>query len=213
MKPFQVAASKPARRTYINSLFAAFASTVLLGIAITAYLLFYYAHVPIRGFSRPVYLQFEPDRNPYAIVEIDKGLLVSNQPYDVNVNLHLPRTQTNANAGNFMIDVQLLAPELNLLGTEAPEVLVHERRPSILPFYSKPIDIAHKALGLPLYLFGWRREEERLTVPLMEGVEFARGWRRVPAKARIELQSAAHLQVYSMSVDFRTRLRGLRYVP
>lgn len=140
-------------------------------------------------------------------------MLVSGQPYNVNVNLHMPRTQNNADAGNFMIEVKLMAPPNTLLGTDTPDVLATERRPSILPFYSRPVDLASKTVKLPLFLLGWRHEEERISVPLLEGVEFAGGWRGLPVTARIELQSSNPLQVYSMSVDFRTRLRGLRYVP
>jgi seipin len=189
-----------------------FTGLTLLGFAITAYIFFYYAYIPERGFSKPVYLQFDQGRNAYAEVDLGNGRLVSDQPYDIDVKLHVPRTPANMAAGNFMIQLELVAPPESRWTDEVPKVLVQERRPAILTYYSTALEHVYNAARLPLLVTGWRKEAEKLDISIMEGVEFARGWRNVPATARIELQSTSHLQVYDMSISFRTRLRGLRYV-
>ncbi|KAF2663724.1 hypothetical protein BT63DRAFT_430007 [Microthyrium microscopicum] len=212
LKPLRYATSKPAQRVYLGTLFFLLTGLTLLGFAITAYLLFYYSYVPIRGFSQPIYLQFEPGKHPYGIVQLQKGHVVSDQPYDVDVHLNLPRTPTNTAAGNFMIDVQLFAPSSTTWTENTPKVLVAERRPAIMTYHSPTLEHVYKAVELPLYITGWRKEAEKLTVPLLEGVEFARGWQTVPTSVRIELQSATPLQVYEMTIAFRARLRGIRYM-
>jgi hypothetical protein len=65
---------------------------------------------------------------------------------------------------------------------------------------------------MPLYVLGWKREAERLVVPMMEGVEFSRGAHNIPETLRLELHSHHEMQVYSAKVAFRTRYNGLRYV-
>lgn len=48
---------------------------------------------------------------------------------------------------------------------------------------------------------------------MMEQVEFAKGWRNLPASLRLEIQSTERMQVYSAKVKFLARFTGLRYVP
>jgi seipin len=209
LKPIKIAASPRARRAYLSTVLFTLTALFLLAVAATAYILFYFSYVPVRGFKQPVYFHFETGANPHAIVQLKKGHIVSDQPYDVSVSLHLPRTPANTAAGNFMVDLQLLAPQLGQSEDEAV-VLAQESRPAILTYYSPIMEHIHKAIGLPLYLFGWRKEEEKIDMPIMEGVEFSRGWRNVPATARIELSNAANMQLYSAIISFKTRLRGLR---
>jgi seipin len=210
LKPIQYATSKSARRAYLSSILVVFTGLTLFGFAVIAYVFFYYAYIPERGFSKPVYLQFEQGRNAYAEVDLGSERLVSNQPYDINVKLHVPRTPTNVAAGNFMVQLELRSSLTTRWTDEAPKVLVQERRPAILTYYSTIMEHVYNVARLPLLVTGWRQEAERLDIALMEGVEFARGWKNIPSTARIELQSASQLQVYDMSISFKTRLRGLR---
>jgi hypothetical protein len=124
----------------------------------------------------------------------------------------MPRTAANRAAGNFMIDLQLLAPAEP--GTEKSEqqatILTHQRRPAILTYYSSTMENIHKAAALPWYILGFRQESEVLDLSLIEGATFSRGWRNIPTSARVELQSDAKLQVYNAQLTFKARLRGLR---
>ena len=58
MKPVRVATSKPARQTYLNSLLFLIASSILLGLATVAYIIFYFNYVPQIGIERIVHLQY-----------------------------------------------------------------------------------------------------------------------------------------------------------
>lgn len=152
--------------------------------------------------------------------------LVSEQPYDVRVELDMPRTRANRDAGNFMLDVKLFGPPAARSGTtvgdgiaplsvddEEDVVLAQSSRPAILTWYSDVVENVGKAVALPWYLVGWRREAERLVVGVMEGVAFERGsWKRLPDEVGVEVRSAGRLQVYGCWVVFEARLGGLRYV-
>lgn len=143
--------------------------------------------------------------------------IVSGQPYDVKMVLHMPRTPANIKAGNFMVDLRLLSPLLPGLANEPAETLARSRRPAILTYHSAAMEHVHNAVELPLHLLGWRKESEILEVGMMEGVEFDKGWRNLPSRAKVELQSSMEegfgkLQVYEARLVFTARLRGLRYI-
>lgn len=54
---------------------------------------------------------------------------------------------------------------------------------------------------------------EKLEVPMMEQVEFARGARNLPECACLKIESKEDMQFYSAKVQFRARFTGLRYLP
>ncbi|KAF2086803.1 hypothetical protein K490DRAFT_43655, partial [Saccharata proteae CBS 121410] len=215
LKPLRALNSKTAKRAYITSSLILLGSLILAGIAVTAYALFYYTYIPTRGFSLPVHLQFSPshDHHPYGLASISDQL-VSAQPYDVRVIINLPRTPANRDAGNFMLDLRLLGPSgTSVLGTASgPEVLAQERRPAILTYYSPVVDHLNKGLELPWYMLGWRHEAETLDVPMMESIQFDKGWRNVPQQLRLEIQSIGRMQVYAARIVFTAKLQGLRYI-
>lgn len=82
----------------------------------------------------------------------------------------------------------------------------------MLTYTSCLVDTAHTLSRMPLYLIGWKREAEILDVSMFENLEFARGWRNVPASLRLEIQSHERMQVYGVEVKFRAKFRGLRCV-
>jgi hypothetical protein len=226
LNPFRLAASRPARRASLAAASLALASLPLLALAALAYLVFYHHYVPARGLAAPAHLQFAylsgedaaaragAGGNLRAAVRLPDGVLAAGQAYDVAVELRMPRAARNLEAGNFMLDLQLLAGGGPGRG-EAPPVVARERRPASLTYRSPPVEWARRAAALPLYVVGWWREEERLAVPLMEGVTFAAQGRRavLPTDARIEILTDARLQVYSAQISFRAKLKGLRSVP
>ncbi|OMP84427.1 Seipin-like protein, partial [Diplodia seriata] len=164
--------------------------------------------------------------------------LVADQGYDVRVELDMPRTRPNRDAGNFMVVLALLGPAgaagggasvgSGIVGTygvagdgggggakgakAADVVLAVSRRPAILTWYSDVVENVNKAVEMPWYLLGWRRESERLVVGMMEGVRFERGWGNVAEALRVELRAVERLQVYAVRVVFEAKLRGLRYI-
>ncbi|KAI9832891.1 MAG: hypothetical protein M1819_003921 [Sarea resinae] len=211
--PFRAATSKPAQRAYISTILLFITSFVLLGLAIVAYTLFYFNYIPQVGLERVVHLQFREGSFPHGTVS-HSAELVSEQPYDVTVSLHLPRTPSNLAAGNFMLDLSLLAPTSGsvLTSPTSTDVLAHSRRSGILTYASELVGTAHKLTGIPWFVLGWSKEAELLEVKMMEGVEFARGWRNIPSTTRLEIQSRETMQVYSAKVKFVARFYGLRWL-
>lgn len=57
LRPVRIASSKQAQQTYVNTMLLLTTSTVLLGLATFAYILFYMS-IPQIGIERVVHLQF-----------------------------------------------------------------------------------------------------------------------------------------------------------
>jgi seipin len=212
-------------------------------LAVIAYTSFYYSYIPVRGISVPVYLQFdhgtapgilvpnserrsgqESQKWPHGIAPIDG--LVTRQKYDISVEMRVPRSRTNLNAGNWMLDLSLRCPTSsnsikNMLGWDddtAPsnkadtptqtQALANSRRPAILTYRSWPIEHLHRLLRLPLYLTGFGSESETLQISMLESAYFRD---TAPSSLRLELRSRTPLEVYGVKVHVVARLEGLRW--
>lgn len=233
--------SKPAQKAYLGTFLFIITSILMLCVSAVAYWIFYYKFIPQVGLERVVHLQFgyvtrhpeasqtnrlitreykltiaslDSDGPPWGTASLGSDL-VSLQPYDVNVNLELPRTPSNLAAGNFMLDLTLFSHPSTSARTDtntSTSAISRSRRPAILSYASPMIDTASKISLMPLYVTGWHREAETLKVGMMERVEFPRGWRNLPESLRLEIQSEERMQIYSARVQFRARFTGLRYV-
>ncbi|KAK3679388.1 hypothetical protein LTR78_000949 [Recurvomyces mirabilis] len=239
LKPFRIALSRTALRAYLTTIIVVTTAITLLGFAISAYLLFYWSYVPRIGFERPINLQFdivhgpsignsEVAKNyhpyPYGIVNLYPDIFGA-QIYDVAIELTLPRTPENVNAGNFMLEVSMLAPREGAFssiaekvqagmtsGTTEPGVLATSRRSAILQYRSPIIELVYKLTEIHWYLLNVRSESDKLRVLIFEGVEFSRGARNVPRTMRLEIQSTERLRVYDAKAVFRARFHGLRWL-
>ena len=203
----------------------------------------------------PVYLQFDHGTTPVSylgLAESNRKLgqetqkwphavagvqgLVNRQKYDISVEMVVPRSRTNLQAGNWMVDLSLRStsssgssnPVKNILGwdddtTEAPspndgntatttskaEVLAHSRRPAILTYRSWPTEHLYRFLRLPLYLTGFGTESETLHISMLESAYFPSA---VPSSLRLELRSRTPLEVYRVAVHISAKLEGLRWL-
>ncbi|KAK4902772.1 hypothetical protein LTR27_000711 [Elasticomyces elasticus] len=239
LKPFHIVLSKTALRAYLTTFLAVATGIALLGFAITAYTLFYWSYIPRIGFERTIHLQFDnvygpsysrsgssagaESRYPHGTVSLWPEI-VGVQRYDVVVELDFPRTPDNVEAGNFMLEVNMYAPEEKgrstmqtiqagiVPGTQDTTVLATSRRPAILQYRSPLIELAYKFTELHWYLLNFRQESESLRISMFEGVEFPKGWRNVPATLKLEVQSTRQMQIYSAKAVFRARFRGLRWL-
>ena len=125
----------------------------------------------------------------------------------------MPRTPSNLDVGNFMIDLALYSQQGSSVlpvSSNSLSPISQSRRPASLTYTSPLVDLAHRMARLPLYVVGWRREAEKLEIPMMEKVEFARGSRNLPQSLRLEIQSDSKMHIYSARVEFRARFTGLR---
>ncbi|CAD0085434.1 unnamed protein product [Aureobasidium vineae] len=221
--PLRIAVSKPAQRAYLTSVLFFSTCFFLLIVSIAAYLAFYWTYIPRIGFSRPIHLQFDsPESPPWGIANLAPEL-VSLQPYDVKIQIRLPRTKTNTEIGNFMVETALFAPgekgsvidDSRIPVAKDPtttKVLASSRRSAILTYYSPVVDLARKATELHWLILGWRLEAETLEIPVFKGVSFAKGWRNVPDTMQIRVQSSARMQIYEANVVFKARFQGLRWI-
>ena len=93
-----------------------------------------------------------------------------------------------------------------------PSVLGRSRRPALLTYRSRLIEIAYRLLRLPLYLIGWHTESEHVEISMLESVIFKQGYRNIPSSIRLELCSRQPLEVYQVKVQINARLEGLRWL-
>ena len=47
---------------------------------------------------------------------------------------------------------------------------------------------------------------------MLEGVEFARGWRNIPDMVKVVVEADVNMQFYGIGVKIVARFRGLRWV-
>lgn len=224
----QLATSPIAIKAYLSTVLFLTTSFVLLTISTTAFLFFYYQYIPQINLSHVIYLQYGSGPYPYALTPLDSPALVSQQPYDISVHLHLPHTPNNLGAGNFMLDLSLLTdtkdPVLSAFTNIFPNtttpthtVLASSRRPAILPFSSPILGLTSTFVNLPWHLLSFRDLDSTvLQIPMFERLSFARGSgslaQNIPNAIRLELQSNHILQVYSAKIEFTARFEGLRYI-
>ncbi|KIW23333.1 uncharacterized protein PV07_11541 [Cladophialophora immunda] len=219
LTPMRILTSRAAVKAYLSTILFLGTSTVLLALSSTAYAFFYYNYIPQISLERVLYLQYGTDFPPHATAELDTNALVSQQAYNVELILDMPRTPTNLQAGNFMLDLSLLGSKSvpdavsSWLGNITVEnVLYHSRRPAILPYASPILSLSHTVLHLPWHLLNLRDlDRSRLVVPMFEMLVFPRGARNVPTHARLELQASSVLQVYDVKLAFRAKFQGMRY--
>lgn len=185
-----------------------------------------------------MYFQYATGQHPIAHIPLRTNALISEQPYDVSVTLHMPRTPSNLAAGNFMLDMMLHKGTYTQNNADA--VLDHKRqetspasnlhrssRPAMLPYSSRLTQLAHTLSHLPFHLFSLHDlDSTTLRIPMFEDLEFKRGKQNIPTYIELELRSqppAAFiqspsnpsprlpLQVYNARVSFEVRFHGLRY--
>ncbi|KAI4288994.1 MAG: hypothetical protein L6R35_001740 [Caloplaca aegaea] len=219
--PFHVAVSKPAQKAYLGTFLLATTSLFLLAVSTVAYALFYYNFVPQVSVERTIHLQFG-NGHPHGTATLGSSL-ASLQPYDVSLLLHLPRTPNNLAAGNFMLDLSLLAapgspsvPNIptttaSVLGT-TQQKLANSRRPAILTYASLITDMANTLSGLPWHMLGWKTESEVLEVAMFEGLEFPRGSRNVAQELELVVEADEKMQFYEVGVRIVARFGGLRWI-
>jgi len=187
----------------------------------------------------------KPAKWPYGLANIPG--LVHRQKYDVVVEMEVPRSDTNLNAGNWMVGLEFRGPTAigqgvkHLLGwdedwnvedhsqggvpgataekvvtegatSDTPIVLARSKRPVLLTYRSRILEMIYRFLRLPLYLVGWHTESEHIEISMMESVMFEPGYRNIPSSLRLEVRSRLPLEIYRASVRISARLEGLRWL-
>ena len=158
--------------------------------------------------------------DPYGTADLT-STLASQQPYDVILLLHLPRTPSNIAAGNFMLDLSLLAPQTpapsnivtsTIYGNTSVSVITRSQRAAILTYASPIVDTAKTFTGLPWHVLGWKKESELLEINMFEGVEFAKGWANLPQSVKVVVKADEKMQFYEVGIRMIARFGGLRWI-
>ncbi|KAG9192923.1 hypothetical protein G6011_11657 [Alternaria panax] len=95
---------------------------------------------------------------------------------------------------------------------ETPTVLARSRRPVLLTYRSRVLEIVWRGLRMPLYVVGWHTESETVEISMMESVVFEPGYRNVPSSLRLEVRSKVPIEVYKAKVRISAKLEGFRWL-
>ena len=104
-----------------------------------------------------------------------------------------------------------IAPPATKSTNTSASVLARSRRPAILTYTSAIVDTASTLSGIPWYIIGWKKESEVLEVTMLEGVEFAKGWKNIPDMVKVVVEADKKMQFYDVGVKIVARFAGLRY--
>ncbi|KAK3817283.1 MAG: putative adipose-regulatory protein-domain-containing protein [Benniella sp.] len=185
---------------------------LLVGVALVAYLSFYWVYIPQRGHVGHVYLHYQDPtvsgiiaKGPSTKVDFTRGgrrtqFLRADQAYNVAVNLHVPTSEKNVAIGNFMVHVTLQQADGTTVQTSS--------RPAILTYQSLPLRLMRTAWKAVPLVLDWSREEQILRVPLIE--RFVEDAANPVARAIVSI-STPELQVYRSTIHFDAHFHGLRY--
>lgn len=196
--------SPKTQRTAVKSIFITGAAIILVSIAFTAYLGFYMIYIPKIAHVKPIYLQYQKESSPYAIVDFTENnrydsFLTADQAYDVSVDLDVPSSDRNVELGNFMIGVELKARN---------ETVQSSSRPCILTYQSHLFRIVYTFWRLIPLVLGFTKEDQRLKVTMLENM--IESTEKPITQALITI-SNGHLEVYSAQIRLDAHFQGLRY--
>jgi seipin len=161
--------------------------------------------------------------NPYSFVPLGSSIMAQ-QTYDIVLQLNLPRSPPNLQAGNFMLDIAMLSPTYGLTAGSRDEfnvrkpipkdaIVFSSRRPAILTYQSDLVKLGKEVANLPWYILGWHRNAEKLEIAMAEGISFPKGWQKIPNIVYLEVQGRGQdIQVYDVQFTLRARFRGLKWL-
>eukprot|EP00741_Cyanophora_paradoxa_P006960 tig00001065_g6733.t1 len=184
---------------------------LMLAVAVLTYAMLYWVLVPQRLYERPLHFNFQlRDEDgalqpPTAVARFGEGpahkrLLHAGQMIDAVVELELPETPENREAGLFMVELELLSGD--------NETLARASRPCMLR-YRSPLHALMRTLAFStLLLSGLLDEAQRLRVHFEEGF-LERP--EAPLRAVAVRLSDERVQLYSAGLTLVTRMRGLAY--
>ncbi|CAG0906971.1 unnamed protein product [Cyprideis torosa] len=174
--------------------------------------MFYYLYMPAMTHSRPVHFAYPacenvalpcgfPNANVTLIRRVEDRFLMRGQSYHFVLDLELPDSPTNHDAGMFMVKMKLLDP----LGG-----VIREGTRSTVMRYSSPMVYFIRTIVLgPLLAIGYVEEKQILSIEVIS--HFEDDPRRPVVGAAVEIQSR-FLRIYSGTLRIHAQFSGLRYV-
>ncbi|GIY04510.1 seipin [Caerostris extrusa] len=131
----------------------------------------YYLYIPAVAHVKPVYLKYDAScpkgkicSFPYDnLTLVEKGhyeLLAGGQAYSIEIVLDMPESERNIDQGMFMIRLDMVS----LQG----DILQSSRRPAILHYRSPLFKVIYTLFFVPALLLGSLEEKQSFSVSLFE---------------------------------------------
>lgn len=155
--------------TVHSTTFASIITLVLFWASLFLYITFYFLYIPPLDLSKPIFFQFDSGcfKNcevPYAEVQLSHYkspvVFTRGQSYRIQVDLTAPESDVNYHQGMFMIKITLFDSK--------KQIILSSGRPAILTHRSYPVRLMLTALRSVPLTFGLLKEEEHLSVPLLD---------------------------------------------
>lgn len=185
----------------------------LLWLSIIFYGLLYYLYIPAIAHIKPVHLQYDmscfremlchksfPFDN-ITLIENEIEFLRGGQGYALELILEMPESERNWLQGIFMIKLDMINNEGQLLKSTS--------RSAILRYRSPLFKIMYTLFFIPGLLAGSFEEKQSLVIPLFEN--YIEDSYNSTYFAHIEIQ-AQEIEVYSSSLRIHAQFTGLRYL-
>ncbi|KAM0271102.1 hypothetical protein ACHAQH_009224 [Verticillium albo-atrum] len=223
-RAYRAATSKGAQRAAINLSLLLGGCIPLLFIATISTTLFYRSYMPDQVTASPVYLQYGSGLNPFGFATFENTNLKTQQAYDINVVLKMPRSPPNLERGNFMIVVYLLNGDIASVSSTEPQrnaegrvqfdersIMFESRRSALVPYRDPWVNVASRFVFLLYHLILPESQVMTLSVPMARKILLASQQSGMPTAAYLEIQAGQGLQTYETSIVMTAQLHGLRW--
>ncbi|CAG8500957.1 5476_t:CDS:2 [Ambispora gerdemannii] len=196
--------SQKTQRFAVKSIFLFVVFVLLAFLASVSYFGFYMFYVPKISHVRPVYMQYQKDASPTALINFTPGhnFLTADQAYDVTIDLHVPNSERNVKLGNFMVYLELNSAKKN------NETVQRSSRSAILHKQSNLLRSISTIWRLPTLLLGWAKEDQMLHVKMLENM--IEDPDKPISDAYITIDEP-FIETYEVKIRLDAHFKGLRY--
>ncbi|KAJ6246575.1 hypothetical protein M0813_19242 [Anaeramoeba flamelloides] len=187
-------------------------ATFILFTSICTYGIFYYFYIPPSEIQHPVYFDYAPEKGDLPILELDllnnpkiknkahwHRVLRSGVKYTFSLDLIVPDSPRNQNAGVWMIETSVLNGNI---------VTGSSKIPVILTYRSKGIRSVRSIIyGVPL-IAGAMKESQHIPVDLLSNFREPKNTPTTGIRVQI---SNKEIEIYSAQLNINSNFTGLRY--
>ncbi|KAF8788915.1 Seipin like protein [Argiope bruennichi] len=178
----------------------------------TRYIFLYYLYIPAVAHVKPIHLKYDTSclkgsicSFPYDnLTLVEPGhyeLLSGGQAYSIEIDLHMPESERNLNQGMFMIRLDMVSKQ--------GDILQSSRRPAILHYRSPLFKTIYTLFFVPALLVGSLEEKQSFSVALFE--KYVENCNNPTHYAYVAIE-AETAEIYSCSLKIHAQFTGLRYM-
>ncbi|XP_055926124.1 seipin-like [Argiope bruennichi] len=200
------------KRVIFKFLLIIFACCIVLWFSIFSYIFLYYLYIPAVAHVKPIHLKYDTSclkgsicSFPYDnLTLVEPGhyeLLSGGQAYSIEIDLHMPESERNLNQGMFMIRLDMVSKQ--------GDILQSSRRPAILHYRSPLFKTIYTLFFVPALLAGSLEEKQSFSVALFE--KYVENCNNPTHYAYVAIE-AETAEIYSCSLKIHAQFTGLRYM-